>query len=209
VTDRPPNRADPRTAAERARDHAALERLTSSLLPSLVAKLGTSGLGELEVREGDWRVRLRRPLGAGAARRSSGDRAGRTQPGHEGHGHAPAALEGRRVGGRTMAGHSTNGTDPGEPMAMDRGPHTEERDEADAERRTNALSPAVGVFRPGLAPGARVRQGDRVAVVDQLGIPVDVTSPIDGVVGPTLVAAGDAVEYGEALVVVERHEGED
>jgi len=210
VTDRPPNRADPRTAAERARDHAALERLTTSLLPSLVAKLGSSGLGELEVREGSWRVRLRRPLGAGAsARRSSSDRAGRTQPGHEGHGHAPAALEGRRPGGRTMSTYSTNGTDPGEPMTMDRGPHVEDRDEEREDRRTNALSPAVGVFRPDLAPGARVRQGDRVAVVDQLGIPVDVTSPIDGIVGPTLVEAGDAVEYGEALVVVERHEGED
>jgi acetyl/propionyl-CoA carboxylase alpha subunit len=54
-------------------------------------------------------------------------------------------------------------------------------------------------------PGPRP-PGDRVAVVDQLGIPVDVTSPIDGIVGPTLVEAGDAVEYGEALVVVEPHE---
>jgi biotin carboxyl carrier protein len=211
VTDRSPaHRADTRTAAERARDHAALERLTASLLPSLVAKLGASGLGELEVREGSWRVRLRRPLGAAAStRRASSDRAGRTQPGHEGHGHAPAALEGRRVAGRTIAGHSTNGTDPGEPMAVDRGPHGEERDDATDDRRTNALSPAVGVFRPGLAPGARVRQGDRVAVVDQLGIPIDVTSPIDGIVGPTLVEAGDAVEYGEALVAVDRHEDDD
>jgi biotin carboxyl carrier protein len=210
VTDRPPApRADARTAAERARDHAALERLTASLLPALVAKLGSSGLGELEVREGSWRVRLRRPFGAGGAgRRSSGDRAGRTQPGHEGHGHAPAALEGRRGGSRTMGGHSTNGTDPGEPMTADRGPHVEDRDEPREDRRTQALSPAVGVFRPGLAPGARVRQGDRVAVVDQLGIPVDVTSPIDGIVGPTLVEAGDAVEYGEALVVVEPHESD-
>ena len=28
-------------------------------------------------------------------------------------------------------------------------------------------------------------------------------APIDGIVGPTLVEAGDAVEYGQALVVVE------
>jgi biotin carboxyl carrier protein len=48
-----------------------------------------------------------------------------------------------------------------------------------------------------------------VAVVDLLGIPVDVTSPIDGIVGPTLVDAGDAVEYGEAVVVIERHEDDD
>ena len=69
------------------------------------------------------------------------------------------------------------GRSPGEPMTADRGPHVEDRDEPREDRRTQALSPAVGVFRPGLAPGARVRQGDRVAVVDQLGIPVDVTVP--------------------------------
>ena len=203
MTDRPapqPGRADQRTSADRAADHAALERLAEGLLPALVVKLGASGLGELEVREGTWRVRLRRPLGggtAGASRRTA-DRAGRTHPGHEGHGHAPAAIEARARTPRGMGGHSTNGTDPGEPIAAER--HNET---AADEPRTSAVSPAVGVFRPGLAPGARVRAGDRVAVVDQLGIPIDVTSPVDGVVGPTLVDAGDAVEYGEALVVVE------
>ena len=33
----------------------------TTLLPALIAKLGATGLGELEVREGEWRVRLRRP----------------------------------------------------------------------------------------------------------------------------------------------------
>jgi biotin carboxyl carrier protein len=206
MTERPqPTRADQRTSAERAADHAALERLADGLLPALVAKLGSSGLGELEVREGTWHVRLRRPLGAvaaaSAAARRAVDRAGRVQPGHEGHGHAPAAMEAHRPtgGSRSMGGHSTNGTDPGEPIAAERG---HDGPPADEDRLT-ALSPAVGVFRPGLAPGATVRAGDRIAVVDQLGIPVDVTSPVDGVVGATLVEPGDAVEYGEALVVVE------
>src|SRR5919197_862196 len=195
-----PRRTDPRTIAERAADHAALERLADGLVPALVAKLGASGLGELEVREGTWKVRLRRPLGAatGAGQRRGVERPPRTQPGHATHGHAPAALGGRRSGSRSMGGHSTNGTDPGEPMAAERTQETAREDS-----RTHALAPAVGVFRPGLAPGARVRAGDRVAVVDQLGIPVDVTAPIDGVVGATLVDAGDAVEYGEALVVVD------
>jgi biotin carboxyl carrier protein len=203
MTDRPqPRRADDRSPVERAADHAALERLAEGLLPALVAKLGSSGLGELEVREGSWRVRLRRPLGAasGAAARRAAERAGRVQPGHEGHGHAPAALEGRRpagAGARSMGGHSTNGSDPGEPMSAGHGDPTAE------EARLTALSPAVGVFRPGLAPGARVRAGDRIAIVDQLGIPVDVTAPVDAVVGATLVEAGDAVEYGEELVVLE------
>ena len=53
------------------------------------------------------------------------------------------------------------------------------------------------------AVGARVRAGDRVAVVDLLGIPQDVVAPIDGVVVEVLAQAGDAVEYGEEVVVVE------
>ena len=54
------------TAAERSADHAAIDRLTDELLPALIAKLGATGLGELEVREGDWRVRLRRPADGSA-----------------------------------------------------------------------------------------------------------------------------------------------
>ena len=50
-----------RTAEERAADHAAIDHLVGDLLPSLVAKLSATGLGEIEVREGSWRVRVRRP----------------------------------------------------------------------------------------------------------------------------------------------------
>ena len=37
-----------------------LENLTDEVLPALIARLRASRLGELEVRSGDWRVRLRR-----------------------------------------------------------------------------------------------------------------------------------------------------
>ena len=50
-----------RTPEERRADHAAIDRLADELLPALVAKLGASGLGELDVREGAWRIRLRMP----------------------------------------------------------------------------------------------------------------------------------------------------
>ena len=50
-----------RDAAERAADHASIDRLTMELLPTLIARLGATELGELEVREGPWRVLLRRP----------------------------------------------------------------------------------------------------------------------------------------------------
>jgi biotin carboxyl carrier protein len=36
-----------------------------------------------------------------------------------------------------------------------------------------------------------------------LGVPQDVVSPGEGIVGQSLVEAGDAVEYGQELIVIE------
>jgi biotin carboxyl carrier protein len=51
---------------------AGLEALTDEVLPALVARLRASRLGELEVRSGDWRVRLRRDADAAVRGRGSG-----------------------------------------------------------------------------------------------------------------------------------------
>ena len=68
-----------------------------------------------------------------------------------------------------------------------------------------ATSPAVGVFQPRteLKPGTRVRNGDRLGAVDMLGIPQEVVAPADGILGASLVEAGQAVEYGQELIVIE------
>lgn len=49
---------------ERTADAAEeqMEALARDVLPALIARLGSSRLGELEVRSDGWRVRLRRPL---------------------------------------------------------------------------------------------------------------------------------------------------
>ncbi|MFL5758075.1 MAG: acetyl-CoA carboxylase biotin carboxyl carrier protein [Chloroflexota bacterium] len=195
----PEQRADTveRTPEERIVDHEAIRTLADGLLPALVAKLSSSGLGEIEVREGRWRVRLRRPAGGPPAGRRATDRIGRSQAAHDAHGHALLATDAHRVR------HSSNGTDPGEPIGADRQPGRGPDD-----RRFVATSPAVGLFRPGLGPGAKVRSGDRVASVDMLGVAHDVLAPVDGIVGSTLAEPGDAVEYGEPLVVVELAESE-
>jgi biotin carboxyl carrier protein len=204
-----------RTGPQRAADHAAIDRLAGELLPALVAKLGATGLGEIEIREGPWKVRLRRPgLGPNLGRRAT-DRASRAQPGHAGHGHAPGALEGHRPArpaGAAVAGaeHSTNGSAPpgaASPVTAAGGEPEEggrRRDDADLHRIV-ATSPAVGIFRhrKEIKGGARVRSGDPLAVVDVLGIPQEVISPIDGVVGASLVESGEAVEYGQELMVIE------
>jgi biotin carboxyl carrier protein len=187
-----------RSEADRALDHAAIERLSTELLPALIAKLGATGLGELEVREGAWRVRLRRP-GDGSAGPSGRD---------------------RRPGERERAARS--GAGPGGPHLPSGltavGPGRESRDGAGHEGhagrdgrdgrdngRIVATSPAVGVFqpRPDARAGTRVRAGDRLGSVDMLGVPQEVVAPADGVVGASLVEAGDAVEYGQELILLE------
>jgi biotin carboxyl carrier protein len=202
-----PSGARGRTPEERVADHAAIERLVEQLLPALTAKLAGTGLGEIELREGDWRVRLRRPAGGVNLERRASDRPSRAQPGHAGHGHAPAALEGHRAA--RSGGHSTNGTGPAPAVAVgpagsgDAGDGGRRR--GDGEHRTAATSPAVGVFRlrEEVRPGTRVRAGDPLGAVDMLGIPQEVVSPADGVVGASLVESGEAVEYGQDLVVIE------
>ncbi len=208
---RPRNEPADRSSEDRAADHAAIDRLADDLLPALVAKLGASGLGEIEVREGAWRVRVRRPAipADGTPDRRSSDRPSRAQPGHAGHGHAPGGFEGHRSAreGRPV-GHSTNGSSPpltavGPGDGHGEGPPARER--AREAGRAVATSPAVGVFQPRseARPGSRVRSGDRIGTVDMLGIPQEVVAPADGLVGASLVEPGQAVEYGQELVVIE------
>jgi biotin carboxyl carrier protein len=222
---------DPRTVDERASDHATIDRLTEELLPALVAKLSASGLAEIEVGEGSWTVRVRRPGDAvsGHGRRST-DRASRSQPGHAGHGHAPGGFEGHRLAREAKPGstaNSTNGStpttsepinpgaraNPGAPAnpgaAANPGapapPAPRSSDDGPDRHRVVATSPAVGVYQPRTEakPGTRVRSGDRLGAVDMLGIPQEVVAPADGIVGASLVEAGQAVEYGQELVIIE------
>ena len=197
---RAPGRAERDADLVRLADHAAIDRLSEELLPALVAKLGASGLGEIEIREGAWKIRLRRPNGANdglSQGRRSTDRPSRPQPGHAGHGHPPGAIEGHRpVAGR-------DGSSPG--MAVGPGRHGTAPEPSVNPNKAVATSPAVGIFqpRPEMRPGTRVRAGDRLGFVDVLGVRQDVVSPVDGRVGATVVEGGEAVEYGQELVRLE------
>ena len=76
---------------------------------------------------------------------------------------------------------------------------------ARTDSRAVATSPAVGIYRPrtDLSAGARVRAGDRLGAVDILGVAQEVVAPVDGILGSSLVESGDAVEYGQEILVVE------
>jgi biotin carboxyl carrier protein len=176
-----PDRARPKgerpvdDAAARAADHAAIDRLSEELLPALIAKLGATGLGELEVRQGSWRVRLRRPATASAGARE------------------------RRPIDRSAAASDRPERPPRAHQHPDPAPSLR------TDSRNVATSPAVGVYQPrkDLTAGAKVLAGDRLGAVDMLGIAQEVVSPVDGIVGVSLVESGDAVEYGQELIVIE------
>lgn len=193
-----------RSSEERSADHAGVDRITTDLLPALVARLAATGLGEVELREEGWRLRVRRPAGPVNFGRRVSDRPGRAQPGHVGHGHAPAALEGHRAAHATAtSGGSTNGSTP---LRRDGAPDGSTTDAgAGLPGGAVATSPAVGIFqpRPDLRPGLAVRTGERLGVVDVLGISQEVLSPADGLVGISLAQAGHAVEYGQDLLRIE------
>ena len=188
--------------AGRSADHAAIERLATDLLPALIAKLGATGLGELEVRQDGWKIRLRRPAdGALGRERRSGAGAARSQPGHAGHGHGPVPVEGHRPA-RAVA-TSTNGTSPGPLVPV--GPGPDPATTGTPSRQAVATSPAVGIYRqiPEAGAGRRVRAGDRIGFVDMLGVPQEVVAPVDGVLGESLAETGEAVEYGQELIVIQ------
>lgn len=200
---------EPRTFEARIADHATIDRLAEDLVPALIAKLSATGLGEIEIGEDGWTVRVRRPAdGAADHGRRGTDRASRSQPGHAGHGHAPGSFEGHRTArdGKTApAAHaSSNGASPASSLESTSGASHRPTDTHDAHRVV-ATSPAVGVFQPrtDVKPGARVRNGDRLGAVDMLGIPQEVLAPADGILGASLVEAGQAVEYGQELIVIE------
>jgi biotin carboxyl carrier protein len=45
--------------------------------------------------------------------------------------------------------------------------------------------------------------GDRLGVVDMLGVPQEVVAPVDAIVVGVIVEPGTAVEYGQELIVIE------
>ena len=138
---------------------AQLARVADELLPPLVARLGVSELAEIEVRQGTWRVRIRRAAARDgmtqmatahpAAGTSSGAPSSASAPTGGSHGGAhPGTLSGGAHGAST-------GTPSDQPMAR---------------------STAVGYFglRPGLAVGHRVARGDALGWVDVLGVRMEI-----------------------------------
>ena len=189
-------------AAERAADHAAIATSIDELLPTLIAKLAATGLVELEIRQDGLRVRLRRPAdGTMSHDRRVTDRGGRMDRSRAATPAQPALSSAYSVG-LTAVGP---GREAREGREVGIGGDLREMPPIE-EPRAIATSPAVGIYHPRseVRAGSKVRAGDRLGTVDMLGVPQEVVAPTDGLVGASLVDSGEAVEYGQELVVIER-----
>jgi acetyl-CoA carboxylase biotin carboxyl carrier protein len=156
-----------------------IARLAGDTLPRLIDRLMRSELGELEVRENGWRIRLRR---ANATNGASDSQASGSRE------------RSRRSPASTSAGHQDRsggqGRSPGRRSESVKGLVT---------------SPAVGYFvaRDGVSVGTRVRQGDVIGQVDVLGVSQEVVASLEGTIGAFEVEAGQAIEFGQPVARVE------
>jgi biotin carboxyl carrier protein len=203
--------------ADRAR-RRELDRLADEIVPLLIARLGDSRLGELEVRDGQWRVRVRRsaraiasetrPASAGGRDHRAGRREGRERATESARGAPNAPGSAVAAAGRlgTPSGNGETATAAAVGPGRGTGERARERgDRHDDRRRIVARSPAVGYFAPvdGLATGKLVRADDVLGQVDVLGVRQAVLAPAGGIVSKLIAQAGEAVEYGQELLQID------
>ena len=144
-----------------------------ALIAQLTERLTRHGLGEIEVRRGDLRVRVVASAGGLAAGGSSAARASAAGQQVPAHGAAGA-----------RAGHHAQAV-------------------AHGAGEVTSPAVGYFSYADGLGPGLAVEKGDALGYVDVLGVRHDVRAPRSGVVGNLVTEAGEAVEYGQVLVELE------
>jgi acetyl-CoA carboxylase biotin carboxyl carrier protein len=163
----------------------AIRRAVDELLPELTERLSRHGLGEIEVRDGDLRLRI--------SASPDGTDTGR-----------PAAA--RSPAAEAIASPAPQAADP---IERARGTAAEPRPsaaDAMADSSGHAVSsPAIGyfVYGEGLGPGLSVEKGDPLGYVEMLGVRHDVRAPRSGRVRNLVAESGEPVEYGQVVVELE------
>ena len=152
---------------------AAIADVVPGLIQALTERLTRHGLGEIEVRRGELRVRVVAPAGGGAAPGGAAGRASAPSQATGSHG-APA--------GRNDHHPHPSSPDPG---------------------GVTSPAVGYFSYADGLGPGLAVEKGDPLGYVDVLGVRHDVRAPRSGVVRNLVTEAGEAVEYGQLLIELE------
>jgi biotin carboxyl carrier protein len=179
-----------------------LERLADEVVPILLSRLADSRLGELEVRGGDWRVRVRRTSSASPRSGPSSSGRGRDRASRGSAGKASISVSRDVHALASQLGTPSANGETGTPQAG--GGDAGRR--ADTETgRVVVRAPAVGYFLPpdALATGQLVGRDDVLGHVDVLGVRQDVVAPRQGIVSRLFVEPGQAVEYGQELLQID------
>ena len=151
-------------------------------LRELAALLKESGLAEIELEEGDRRLRMARAMALPGA-----------LPSHS----VVAAIEGQAPAVHVLASAAAQGAAP---------------DATDDGRHPGAVkSPMVGVAylapEPGAAPfvavGQSVAIGDTLLLIEAMKTFNQIKAPRAGTVARILVGGGQPVEYDEPLMIIE------
>ena len=150
-------------------------------LKTLIDLVESSGIAELEIQEGEERVRITRSVPPTAAATTTN-------------------VQLPQAGGHAVAG--------GSPVAMagaPGGPSTAEEPEGHLVK-----SPMVGTFYRAASPGAKsfvevgdsVQAGDTLCIIEAMKLMNEIESDKTGVAKQILVENGQPVEFGQPLVVI-------
>jgi acetyl-CoA carboxylase biotin carboxyl carrier protein len=149
-------------------------------LKTLIELVESSGIAELEIEEGEERVRITRSVPAGSAATTTNVQ-------------LPQAF-GPGASGVAVANHGTAGA-----------PSAPEEPEGHLVK-----SPMVGTFYRAASPGAKsfvevgdsVQAGDTLCIIEAMKLMNEIESDKSGVVKQILVENGQPVEFGQPLVVI-------
>ena len=149
-------------------------------LKTLIDLVETSGIAELEIQEGEERVRITRALPHGAPAYLPAVAPAASAPVV----HAPAAPAGAVPNAEAHASHAPEG-------------HL-------------VKSPMVGTFYRAGSPGAKpfveigdtVKEGDALCIIEAMKLMNEIESDRAGVVKAILVENGQPVEFGQPLFVI-------
>ena len=154
-------------------------------LKTILELFENSNVAELEISEGEDRVRLSRASATGAAPQAAVVSASSLPPASAGASVAPPATDAR------------DAAEAGENPELEGG--------------TAVNSPMVGTFYRAASPdrppfvseGKRVEKGDTLCIIEAMKLMNELPSPVSGVVRRVLAGNGEPVGFGDPLFVIE------
>ena len=152
---------------------AKTAQLDKDLIRELAKLLDETGLGEIEIQQESFKVRVARPISQSLA--------------------LPAPLS-----SPALAGTPPQAPEPRKPADAASHPGVVKSPMVG----TAYCAPAPGA-PPFIEPGGEVKQGQIILIIEAMKTMNQIPSPRDGRVTSILVTDGQPVEYGEPLLVIE------